>query len=58
MFGAKQSFRRLCDQINEAVARAEALLEENPNDPKALKILEAVDHTMNCLEAFTFGRKP
>lgn len=58
MFGAKQSFRRLCDQINEAVARANALLDVNPNDPKGLKILEAVDHTMACLDAFTFGRKP
>lgn len=56
LFGAEQAYQRWRDLITESVARAEAMLEENPNDEKALKILEAADHSMACAMAFNFGR--
>ena len=58
MFGAKRSFRDLCDKINETTERANAMLEQNPDDEKALKMLDLVEHAMQCLEAAVFGERP
>jgi hypothetical protein len=42
--------------MDDAIARARALLEKDPTDPKGLALLEAADHSMRMSSAFLFGR--
>lgn len=57
MFGANRAYQRWRGMMDDAIVEARTLLEKNPQDPKGLAILEAVDHSMACSSAFLFGRR-